>query len=137
MNGDTLHTVPGDLPERWRQHAATLRDLGGGDSNVARIWELAAHELDESIRAQEDVTLNLREAARISGYCADHLGALVKAGKIPNYGRRGAPRIRLRDLPRKEIGGPGRPNTKAVDPTPESEGAPVRLSRSFNTRRTR
>jgi hypothetical protein len=138
MNGDTHNAVPGDLPARWRSHAATLRELGGGDLNVARIWELAAHELDESIRAQQDVTLNLREAARVSGYCAEHLSRLVKAGKIPNYGRRGAPRIRLRDLPRKSTGAPERLDTKAVDPTPEpDDAAPVRLSRSFTTRRTR
>ena len=41
-------------------------------------------------------------AARVSGYTADHLGALVKRGKIPNAGRTGAPRIRRQDVPRKK-----------------------------------
>ncbi len=45
--------------------------------------------------------LTLTEAARESGYSADHLGRLVKAGAIPNSGRTNAPRIRRKDLPRK------------------------------------
>ena len=46
-------------------------------------------------------TFWLVEAARESGYSADHLGRLVRDGKIPNAGRPGAPRIARRDLPRK------------------------------------
>ena len=41
------------------------------------------------------------EAARRSGYSADHLGRLVRNGKIPNSGRPGTPSIARRDLPRK------------------------------------
>ena len=41
------------------------------------------------------------EAARRSGYSADHLGRLVRDGKIPNAGRPGAPSIARRGLPRK------------------------------------
>ncbi|MDE2782551.1 MAG: hypothetical protein OXK77_06320, partial [Gemmatimonadota bacterium] len=41
------------------------------------------------------------EAARESGYSADHLGRLVRDGRIPNAGRPGAPRIARTDLPRK------------------------------------
>ncbi len=37
-------------------------------------------------------------------YSADHLGRLVREGKLPNAGREGAPRIRLQDLPRKANG---------------------------------
>jgi len=52
-------------------------------------------------RGHADELLNLRTAARESGYSADHLGRLVHEGKIPNAGRPHAPRIRRADLPRK------------------------------------
>jgi len=48
--------------------------------------------------------LSLPQAASESGYSADHLAREVRVGRIPNAGRRGAPRIRRGDLPRK----PGR-----------------------------
>ena len=41
------------------------------------------------------------ETARRSEYSADYLGRPVRDGKIPNAGRPGAPRIALKDLPRK------------------------------------
>ena len=49
----------------------------------------------------DETTYSLVEASRESGYSADHLGRLVRDGKIPNAGRPGAPRIALKDLPRK------------------------------------
>ena len=43
--------------------------------------------------------LTLREAAGEAGYSEDHLGRLVREGKIPNAGRPGAPRILRANLP--------------------------------------
>ncbi len=45
--------------------------------------------------------LTLSQAARESGYGADHIARLVRQGKIRNAGRPHAPRIRRADLPRK------------------------------------
>ena len=91
---------PETLPDTWRARAQKLRDWGSGDG-LARAWELAATELEQSLRQLWDETLNLQEAARESGYSADHLGELVRQQKIPNVGRRNAPRIRRADLPIK------------------------------------
>ena len=55
-------------------------------------------------RAQERCRAPERVRAcesRESGYSADHLGRLVRDGKIPNAGRPGAPRIARSHLPRK------------------------------------
>ena len=57
--------------------------------------------LSPARRRRDETTLNLTEAARESGYSTDHLGHLVRDGKIPNAGRPGAPRIAPRHLPRK------------------------------------
>jgi hypothetical protein len=94
-----MHIIPGDLPAVWRERAETLRTYG--DPNSARLWDIAAVELERAMEVFGQQTLSLTEAARESGFTADHLGALVKRGKIPNGGRTGAPRIRRIDLPQK------------------------------------
>jgi len=58
-------------------------------------------ELDTLVSDSANEALSLRQAAAESGYSADHLAREVRAGRILNAGRRGAPRIRRGDLPRK------------------------------------
>ena len=87
------------LPGTWRRQAKTLRRYGGETPAVA--LESCAAELEATLTERDETTLSLTEAARESGYSADHLGRLVRDGKIPNAGRPGAPRIARRHLPRK------------------------------------
>ncbi len=101
---------PGDLLAQWRERAQLLSDYG--DPNSARLWRLAAVELEQALRALGAETLTLVEAAVVSGYTANHLGSLVRKGKIPNYGRTNAPRVRRADLPIKQPTSPGRPATR-------------------------
>ncbi len=54
--------------------------------------------------ATDDELLSLTDAAARCGYSADHLGALIRASKIRNYGRKNAPRVKLSELPRKAGG---------------------------------
>jgi hypothetical protein len=53
--------------------------------------------------------LSLVDAAAECGYSADHLGRLVRSGQLPNSGRRKAPKIRRRDLPKKPASLPESP----------------------------
>jgi hypothetical protein len=111
--------LPGDLPALWRARAETLRQYG--DANSARLWDIAATELEHALELFGAETLTLVEAARESGYTPDHIGALVKRGQIPNAGRTHAPRIRRSDLPpKKEPGGRGRPARSRF--VPSSDG---------------
>ena len=87
------------LSSRWRTRAKLFRDHA--DESVARAYEACATELDDAFQEQDERLLDLQEAAQLSGYSADHLGRLVREGKIQNVGRTGAPRIRIKDLPRK------------------------------------
>ena len=87
------------LPATWRTQAKALRRYGGDTPAVA--LESCAAELEATLRERDETTLSLTEAARESGYSADHLGRLVRDGKIPNTGRPGAPRIARSHLPRK------------------------------------
>ncbi len=87
------------LPGAWRKQAKTLRQYGGETPAVA--LEACAAQLEATLMERGETTLSLTDAARESGYSADHLGRLVRDGKIPNAGRPGAPRIALSHLPRK------------------------------------
>ena len=91
---------------QWRRRAQFLDDYG--DPNSARLWQLAAAELDEALRTLGEETLSLVEAAEASGYSSDHLGSLVRSGKLTNHGRPNAPRVRRGDLPIKKATSPGR-----------------------------
>jgi hypothetical protein len=87
-----------DLSACWRRLAASLRPYAPA---AALAYEQAADELNATLEAQQNAPLTLSEAARESGFSADHLGRLVREGRIPNAGRPHAPRIRRADLPRR------------------------------------
>ena len=92
--------TPSQLIARWQARREEWQRLGA-QVDGARLCEEVIADF-ESVLAQEgDVSLTLTEAAELSGYSREHLGRLVRDGKIPDAGRPNAPRIRLRDLPRK------------------------------------
>lgn len=88
-----------ELANRWRSEAALLRAYG--HESTALACERHAAELEEALRAAEEETLTLAEAARESGYSERRLREMLAEGRIPNAGRKHAPRIRRADLPRK------------------------------------
>ena len=87
------------LADRWTAEAESLERWG--DDRGATILRQCAAELDAAKRAQDDEELTITQAAAASDYSADHLRSLVATGEIPNAGRKGSPRIRRGDLPRK------------------------------------
>ncbi len=87
------------LPADWRGKAKALRRYGS--ETAALVLDLCAEDLETTIRDRDETTLSLVEAARESGYSREHLGRLVRDGKIPNAGRLNAPRIARIHLPRK------------------------------------
>ena len=88
-----------ELVSRWTDEASALERWG--DARGATILRTCATELDVAAREHEEAPLTIQQAVEESGYSADHLRALVTSGEIPNAGRKGSPRIRRRDLPRK------------------------------------
>ena len=87
------------LPADWRKQAKSLRRYGGETPAIA--IERCADDLETTLVERDETTLSLVEAARESGYSRDHLGRLVRDGKIPNAGLPNAPRIARIHLPRK------------------------------------
>jgi hypothetical protein len=88
-----------DLAARWREDAELLERYG--DERGAAACRLHASQLEEAVRDDAGVELTLSEAAAESGYSADRLRHLVAEGAIANAGRKGSPRIRRADLPRR------------------------------------
>lgn len=95
-----LVTPLDDLRAKWRARRAEFARFQAAVDGAKLCDELLA-DLDEARRASDDELLTLREAAQRSGYSADHLGRLVREGKLLNAGRPHAPRIRSAMLPRK------------------------------------
>lgn len=88
-----------ELVSDWRSEAELLRRRGVED--VAAAAESYADELERALREVAELTVNLTDAAAMSGYSTRWLSEKVKSGEIPNAGRSNAPRIRVVDLPRK------------------------------------
>jgi hypothetical protein len=88
------------------------------NSIVASLRAIREHSLG--------VPISLTEAAVRTGYSADHLGRLVRQGKIRNLGRKGAPRVLAMDLPRR-LGYQLAPaNAKSYDPVTDARSLRVR-----------
>lgn len=92
--------TPDAFVARWTALAEGLR-RHGALVNGAALCEDVLADFAAFMASHDAGTLTLRQAAKESGYSADHLGRLVRAGQIPNAGRPNAPRIRRRDLPQK------------------------------------
>lgn len=87
------------LADRWRTEAETLARYG--DDRGAIVARLHADQLEEAAAEIAAETLTLSEAAAESGYSERRLRELLTSGEIPQAGRKGAPRIRRGDLPKK------------------------------------
>lgn len=89
-----------ELAQTWQAEAARLRTRYGLEE-MARLCEVHAAELMETVTEAEEEQLTLEQASRESGYSKRRLRELIADKSIPNAGQKGAPRIQRADLPRK------------------------------------
>jgi hypothetical protein len=82
----------------WEQEFAPACEAIGAQVNGALIVRQIIGSLRHVREAALDEVLSLTEAAERTGYSADHIGRLVRQGKVPNAGRKHAPKVRLSDL---------------------------------------
>jgi hypothetical protein len=94
-----MHGPFAELLARWHEDAATLRHRGA--VTHADLLDSVIGDLEATLTVQQAEAVTLAEAARVSGYTADHLGRLIREGKLRNVGRPNAPRLLLTNLPRK------------------------------------
>jgi hypothetical protein len=91
-----LSATVGRLPEEFRDRAADLEPYAPA---AAVAFRDAAARVEQAMWDAEREPLTLREAARLSGYSADHLSRLIGQGKLRNVGRKHAPLVLRGDLP--------------------------------------
>jgi hypothetical protein len=87
---------------RWRSEAKILHRRGADEQAV--VLESCANEVEEEGRLFSLETLNLEQAVAESGYSYSALQKMVSDGTIQNVGKKGAPRVRRGDLPKKPRG---------------------------------
>ena len=122
---DDIHDEDSAL--RWWQNvfAPSCESLHGQVDGAALVREIVS-----SIRSIRDTSLeeplSLAEAARLSGYTADHIGRVVREGKLPNVGRKNAPRVRARDLPALRNAKLAAPSSTVYDPATDARSLRVR-----------
>ena len=82
----------------WELEFAPTCEAVGAQVNAA----LLVRQIVASLRLVRETalaeTLSLTQAAERTGYSANHIGRLVRQGRLPNAGRKNAPRVRLGDL---------------------------------------
>jgi hypothetical protein len=110
--------TPQEFVAKWSAEAEALRRRAALVDGAALLAEVLA-DFQAVTGDDGDETLNLQQASRESGFSADHLGRLLRDGKLPNAGRANAPRIRRRHLPYKANGlRPGPAPLKLLGATP-------------------
>ena len=82
----------------WEEEFAPACEAVGALVNAALIARQIVGSLRHVREAALTEALSLTEAAERTGYSAEHLGRLVRQGRLPNAGRKNAPRVRLSDL---------------------------------------
>ncbi|HXC25779.1 MAG TPA: hypothetical protein VNU46_07680 [Gemmatimonadaceae bacterium] len=102
-----------ELRDRWALRREVLSECG--DEKTAKMIEKFLADLDVLAHSEDETILTLAQAVAFSGYSVDHLGFLVRQGKIPNVGRKGIPRIRLGDLPHRTVRNIARTRRKTYD----------------------
>ena len=88
------------LNSQWRSDAETLRKRGATAQAVT--LESCADEMETALKAWQEQLLTPEQAARETGYSAEHLRRKVRAGQLSAERHKGAKshiKIRRRDLP--------------------------------------
>lgn len=84
------------LVAEFEDRSRVLRACGAEGNAAAVDW--CAERLAETLRELEFEELTIEEAAAETGLAYDTVQKQVADGRLPNAGRKNAPRVRRRDL---------------------------------------
>lgn len=86
------------LITRWREQAAVLEPYAPA---VAHALRECATETEAALRQEASELISLAEAALVSGYNVDSLGAMIRDGRLSNYGNKRRPKVKRSEIPKK------------------------------------
>jgi hypothetical protein len=107
--------------DRWLVRRDEWERLHVQVDGAALAAEVIA-DIERLDSAAGDESLTLAQASDRCGYSTDHLSRLVREGKLKNLGRKGAPRVRAADLPRRVA---ARSN-RSYDPSADARSLGIR-----------
>jgi hypothetical protein len=87
------------LLSRWRSDADVLEEHGAIDR--ASGLRKAAKDVESALEETELESLTIEQAVEEGGYTYSAIEKGLRNGELPNVGKRGSPRIRRGDIPRK------------------------------------
>src|SRR5205085_1614633 len=114
------------LKSRWTVRRNELRETDAWVSGAKLCDQLLA-DLERLWTEEDSTELTLMEAARASGYSADHLRRLVRLGRLPASHRGRRLFFRSADLPRKPATVDVQPK-RAYDPSAHARQVAIRRS---------
>jgi hypothetical protein len=85
----------------WETKFAPGCEAMGVQVNAASLVKQMVGSLRSIRNAAGAKPLTLLEAAQLSNYSPDHLARLIRNGKLVNVGRKHAPRVLEKDLPKR------------------------------------
>jgi len=86
-----------DIRQAWAERREEWRRLGVY-VNGAKLCDDFLADLDRMAREDTEELITLTEAARVTGFHPDSIGRAIRDGRVPNYGRPNAPRVRRLDV---------------------------------------
>ncbi len=92
--------------QQFQSKWETLRDewsRRGFSAPVGPILDELLADFQSVARDEGTELLNLTQAALRCGFSPDSLGRMLRDGRLTNWGRKGSPRVRAADLPRKPL----------------------------------
>ena len=92
--------TPTEIRDRWLARREELRKLKASVDGASLCDEVIA-DLEKIVADPAEKPVTVRQAAKLSGYSEDHIGRLVRDGKLANVGRKHAPRVFPSALPRR------------------------------------
>lgn len=108
-----------DVIDRWQARLEEWSRLHVQVDGAALAGEVIA-DLERAAAADTCEPLTYAKAAKLSGYSDDHIGRLVRDGKLKNVGRKGAPRVLASELPRKPASVLDASRSKSYDPASDA-----------------
>lgn len=87
-----------EVVARWEGRRVELWQLHAQVDGAALVGQFL---LDLEALTKDESPVSLTTASERSGYSTGHLARLVKSGRLKDYGRKHAPRVRISECPRK------------------------------------